>query len=127
MRRPGRVFSREQLLSEVWGYAVAAALTRELLETLGDLEIDVAIGRDLWSDGEAGRRIGESGEGVAGRRTRTQLDDVLTLTVGRLPPMRGAALALVVYVVLGIVVPLVLDPAAAGSSFSAFSVPHGAL
>jgi DNA-binding response OmpR family regulator len=24
MRRPGRVFSREQLLSEVWGYAVAA-------------------------------------------------------------------------------------------------------
>ena len=24
MRRPGRVFSREQLLSEVWGYAAAA-------------------------------------------------------------------------------------------------------
>jgi len=24
MRRPGRVFTREQLLSEVWGYAVAA-------------------------------------------------------------------------------------------------------
>ena len=24
MRRPGRVFSREQLLSEVWGYASAA-------------------------------------------------------------------------------------------------------
>jgi DNA-binding response OmpR family regulator len=24
MRRPGRVFTREQLLSEVWGYAAAA-------------------------------------------------------------------------------------------------------
>jgi DNA-binding response OmpR family regulator len=24
MRRPGRVFSREQLLSEVWGYASSA-------------------------------------------------------------------------------------------------------
>ncbi|MBN9618195.1 MAG: winged helix-turn-helix transcriptional regulator, partial [Actinobacteria bacterium] len=25
MRRPGRVFTREQLLSEVWGYAAAAS------------------------------------------------------------------------------------------------------
>ena len=28
MRRPGRVFSREQLISEVWGYATAGAAGR---------------------------------------------------------------------------------------------------
>ena len=77
------------------------------------------------ADQGEGQSLGKAGEGVAGRRTRTQLDDVLTPTVGRLPPMGGAALALAVYVVLGIVLPVVLDPVRAASSSSAFSAPRG--
>jgi HJR/Mrr/RecB family endonuclease len=52
---------------------------------------------------------------VAGRRTTTQLDDVLTRTVGRLHPMRGAALALAVYIGLGVVLPVLLRPGRAGT------------
>jgi len=45
----------------------------------------------------------------AGRRAHTQLDDVLSRTVGRLPPLVGAGVALGVYVVLGVALPLALN------------------
>jgi HJR/Mrr/RecB family endonuclease len=48
-------------------------------------------------------------DGSAGPRARTRLDDLLTRTVGRLPPLVGAAAALGVYVVLGIALPLALN------------------
>lgn len=73
----------------------------------------------LGSDGigveqEALGRIADVADLGVGRRTRTQLDDVLTRTVGRLSSMWGAALALIVYVVFGVLVPVVFDLGRAG-------------
>lgn len=45
---------------------------------------------------------------TAGSRTRTQLDDVLTRSIGRLPPMAGLWLAVAVYGVLGVLLPVLL-------------------
>jgi HJR/Mrr/RecB family endonuclease len=53
--------------------------------------------------------------GTAGPRTRTQIDDVLTRTVGRLPAMWALAAAAAVYLVLGALAPLALDSGRAGT------------
>jgi len=56
----------------------------------------------------------EAGERPAGRRAHTQLDDILTRTVGRLPPLVGASVALGVYIVLGVALPLALNAGRVG-------------
>jgi restriction system protein len=50
-----------------------------------------------------------------GSRTRTQLDDVLTRTIGRLPAMWALGLAAAVYILLGAAAPLALDSGRAGT------------
>lgn len=45
---------------------------------------------------------------TAGPRTKTQLDDVLTRSIGKLPPMAGLFLSFGLYAVLGVLLPLLL-------------------